>query len=402
VPAACILSIAVYVTCASFLLPEVAFNFVDIDISHQMNLIRASLAAGHLLTQDPFSYVPTVRPMIQHEWGSGVIAFSQPMDGGSAVSAEVFDRYRNAHSGNAARSKRGARVHTSTFSPVAADLMHLGFLRAVRAQVYSFLFLVLLLWILESSGEGRYRWPLLWLAVFPLWVNLHGGFVAGLCFLGLYVLEQKLIGGSARATVLLLGAMGLEVFINPYGVRYFSYLFRAVTMARPRIPEWTPVWNLGWMTAVLFLCALAVWLYALIDLQSWRTHGILLIPAAAIEAILHFKMLPLFGIVWLCYAPRCFKEPRQEDGSGLRAATSAIPYIRLLVGNRPVPYLSGPTEILAGGSSPGRGGGLLSSRGRQLSCGPSFSRQYHGAISQGGIRFVEVVSQCRSLDRQPV
>ena len=70
VSAACILSIAVYVTCVSFLLAEVAFNFVDIDIWHQMNLIRASLAAGHLLTQDPFSYVPTVRPMIQHEWGS--------------------------------------------------------------------------------------------------------------------------------------------------------------------------------------------------------------------------------------------------------------------------------------------------------------------------------------------
>ena len=313
VSAASILSIAVYVTCASFLLAEVAFNFVDIDIWHQMNLIRASLAAGHLLTQDPFSYVPTVRPMIQHEWGSGLIAFflSQWMGGsavlllkfsaaiGTLILAMLFAQNRGAHA-----------VTLALFSPVAADLMHLGFLPAVRAQVYSFLFLVLLLWILESSGEGRYRWPLLWLAVFPLWVNLHGGFVAGLCFLGLYVLEQKLIGSSARATVLLLGAMGLEVFINPYGVRYLSYLFRAVTMARPRIPEWTPAWSLGWMTAVLFLYALAVWLYALIDLQSWRTHGILLIPAAAIEAILHFKMLPLFGIVWLCYAPALFQRTK--------------------------------------------------------------------------------------------
>jgi hypothetical protein len=69
------LRIAVYLGCASLLLALIAFNFVDIDIWHQMNLVRASLAAGHLLTEDPFAYTPTVHPLIHHEWGAGVIAF---------------------------------------------------------------------------------------------------------------------------------------------------------------------------------------------------------------------------------------------------------------------------------------------------------------------------------------
>ena len=311
--ASCVLWVAVYVACASFLVAEVALNFVDIDVWHQMNLIRASLAAGHLLTQDPFSYVPTVRPMIQHEWGSGVIAFflSRWMGGSALLLLKFAAAIGTLTLAMLLAQNRGAHAATlCLFSPVAADLMQLGFLPAVRAQVYSFLFIVLLVWVLESSQRGWHRWSLLWLAIFPIWVNLHGGFVAGLCFVFLYALEQTLIGSSARATVLLLGAMGLEVLINPYGVRYFSYLFRAVTMARPRIPEWTPVWNLGWVTAALFLCALALWLYALVDLKIWRTHGIMLIPAAAIEAILHYKMLPLFAIVWLCYAPALFQQTK--------------------------------------------------------------------------------------------
>jgi hypothetical protein len=53
-----------------------------------------------------------------------------------------------------------------------------------------------------------------------------------------------------------------------------------------------------------------VWLYALVDLKIWRSHGIILIPAAALEAILHYKMLPLFGIVWLCYAPALFQRTK--------------------------------------------------------------------------------------------
>jgi hypothetical protein len=56
--------------CGAFLCQLIAYNFVDIDLWHQMALIRESVAAGHLLKADPYAYTPTVRPWIDHEWGA--------------------------------------------------------------------------------------------------------------------------------------------------------------------------------------------------------------------------------------------------------------------------------------------------------------------------------------------
>jgi len=51
-----------------------------------MALIRESLAQGHLLKVDPYAYTPTVRPLIDHEWGAGTIAyFATQWLGGRAI-----------------------------------------------------------------------------------------------------------------------------------------------------------------------------------------------------------------------------------------------------------------------------------------------------------------------------
>src|SRR5262249_36578513 len=65
----------IYAMAAVFFLSLIAYNFVDIDLWHQMALIRESLAAGHLLKADPFAYTPTRTPWVDHEWGAGAIAF---------------------------------------------------------------------------------------------------------------------------------------------------------------------------------------------------------------------------------------------------------------------------------------------------------------------------------------
>src|SRR5215468_10251404 len=64
-----------FLGCAAFLFALISDNFVDIDIWHQMALIRESLPTGHLLRQDPFAYVPTIQPWIDHEWGAGALAY---------------------------------------------------------------------------------------------------------------------------------------------------------------------------------------------------------------------------------------------------------------------------------------------------------------------------------------
>src|SRR5215472_6524891 len=69
------LRFAAYAALMSFFLSLTAFNLVDVDIWHEMALIRESLRAGHLLTRDVFAYTPTVSPSIHHEWGAGLLAY---------------------------------------------------------------------------------------------------------------------------------------------------------------------------------------------------------------------------------------------------------------------------------------------------------------------------------------
>ncbi len=305
------LSITVYLGCVSLLFAQIAFNFVDIDIWHQMNLIRASLAAGHLLTADPFAYTAAVHPMIDHEWGAGVLAFFL---GKWMGAAGILLLKFAAGFGALCLAMRLAQWRGTTapvlgfLAPLSIVLMAPGFLPAVRAHAYSFLFTACLLWVLELDRRGDHRWLWAWLLIFPFWVNLHAGFVVGLAFVLLYMVEQVLLGKPLRPAVLMLCAMLLEVFLNPYGSRYFSYLARALTMVRARIPEWRPLWTLEWTTTALFVVAVGVILYSVAALRTWRTPGVLLLTASAIEAILHRKLLPFFAITWLVYVPGYFQE----------------------------------------------------------------------------------------------
>ncbi len=310
------LRIAVYLGCASLLLALIAFNFVDIDIWHQMNLIRASLAAGHLLTEDLFAYTPTVHPMIDHEWGAGVLAFflGQWVGGAGILLLKFGSAFGTLFLTMRLAERRGASAAVLTFAaPLSIGLLYFGFLSAVRAQAYSFFFTAALLWALEDArrqdrSPQDQRWLWAFLAVFPIWVNLHAGFVAGLGFVFLYCLEQAMLRKPSRPAIIVLCAMALEVFLNPYGVRYISYLSRALVMARPRIPEWSPLWTLGWIPTLLSVAALGVLLYAFAKLKTWRTPGVLLLAATAMEALLHRKMLPFFAITWLCFVPAYFQE----------------------------------------------------------------------------------------------
>jgi hypothetical protein len=304
------LTFLVYLGCASLLLAQIAFNFVDIDLWHQMNLIRASLTAGHLLTHDPFSYVPTVHPMVDHEWGAGVLALycGRWMGGPGLLLLKFAAAFGTLLLAMRVARAKGASIAVLGFlTPLSIQLLVLGFLPAVRAQAYSFLFTAALLCVLESARRGHTRWLWLWLLIFPLWVNLHGGFVVGLGFVVLFALEQAIARQPIGTALIALNGMTLEVFLNPYGVRYLDYLARAITMARPRIPEWSPLWSLRWSIVLVFGIAIAIWLYTIANQKTLRSPGVLLLTASALEAILHRKMLPFFAITWLCYVPASFQ-----------------------------------------------------------------------------------------------
>jgi len=295
-----------YAALALFFLALISYNFVDIDIWHQMALIRGSLSMGHLLKTDSYAYTSTLTPWIDHEWGAGVIAFFTTLwFGGRAI---VILKFLMAL-GTAFVCVRCAEEIGTDFrllgacAPLAIFLAHLGFFSAVRAQVYSFFFTALLMLFWQFDRRGTRGWILAWLVLFPVWLNLHGGFVVGIGLMALYCVEEFLRGRDVRHLLLVLTAMLLEIFLTPYGTAYFSYLRRALAMARPYAPEWRPVWDLGPFWMICFAAAVAVVLYAVVSAGIGKTPGILPLAAAAVEATLHRKLLPLFAVAWLSYAP---------------------------------------------------------------------------------------------------
>jgi hypothetical protein len=50
-------------------------TFVDIDLFHEMALYREVLNRGSIPRNDVFSYIPTLNPVVHHEWGTGAILY---------------------------------------------------------------------------------------------------------------------------------------------------------------------------------------------------------------------------------------------------------------------------------------------------------------------------------------
>lgn len=294
------------VASACFLVALIAYNFVDIDLWHQMALIRESLAAGHLLRGDVYAYVPTTRPWIDHEWGAGAIAyFAVRYFGARALILLKLSLGLGTYL-LCWRASRSPDAHLRMFaacSPLAIFLMHLGFFSTVRAQAYTFFFTALLVLAWRRIEQGSRLWLFVWLGIFPLWVNLHGGFVVGIGLTALYCVEKFLCGEPTRSFLLLCAAMLLETVLTPYRFAYFAYLARALPMSRPVSAEWGGIWNLGPLWVVCFLASLALAAYALATAGIRNAPGLLPLAATAIEAAFHRKLLPIFAVIWLCYTP---------------------------------------------------------------------------------------------------
>ena len=284
----------------------IAWNFVDIDLWHQMALIRESLAQGHLLKIDPYAYTPTVRPLIDHEWGAGAIAyFATQWLGGRAILLLKFAlAFATAFACVRCAKSRGADFRLlGLCAPLAFFLAHLGFLAAIRAQAYTFFLTAIWLLLLERDRRGGRSWMIVGLAIFPLWVNLHAGFVVALGLTAVYAIEQLIRRRPVRHLLLLLCGMSLEIFLNPYGQQYFVFLDRALTMSRPYVAEWGAIWGLGRPMAAAFIIGVIVAICSAWSSGWHRSSGVFVLLATAVEAALHRKLLPLFAIAWFCYVP---------------------------------------------------------------------------------------------------
>jgi len=289
----------------AFFLVRVAAPVADLDNWHEMALIRESVAAGRLIKPDIFAYTPTLHPVIDHEWGAGALLyFTMGAFGGWAVVALKFAIafLTAAAVFFCARLRRVDFQAATVLWPLVIPAFSLG-CATIRAQVYSFLFLAVLLCLLELDSAGKRRWIAPWIAIVVLWTNLHGGVVIGIATLGIYWIERLARGKPHLHILGAIAGSAAAMSLNPFGLAYYRHLWTTLRMPRPEITEWYGIQVLSRGHQWLFGLTLVI-LVALVLMRGWRaTPGALIVAAMAGGTILHVRTLPFYAVAWAAYVP---------------------------------------------------------------------------------------------------
>jgi hypothetical protein len=205
------------------------------------------------------------------------------------------------------------------FGGLAVVEISYGF--AARPQIFTALFLALELWVLRRIHAGSWRWALVLPFLFAIWINTHGGVLAGFGLLGLAAMattaqffwsKRRSNEPSANGTdgsnglmmVLWLSvvAAGTAMLCNPWKAELLRWLIGSVLWLRPEIEEWNPT-PFGWDHAALFiLVALSAfaWVFSRRKRAWWEVAGC---AAFAILALRSVRNAPLCGVVALALVP---------------------------------------------------------------------------------------------------
>ncbi len=197
-------------------------------------IIVSSLKSGegihNLLNTNYYSYTHTEFPFVNHHWGTGVVLYLVWSVGGF-VGLQVFGFLLALatllFSYNLAIKRSSLYVATPfvfLITPLLANR------RNIRPELFSYLFIAVLLWLLYSYKETRDK-KLLYIIpfLFLLWINLHIYFIFGLFILGVFILDEakqwNKRGLEVKKLSMALVTSLLLMLINPFGIKAIIYPF---------------------------------------------------------------------------------------------------------------------------------------------------------------------------------
>lgn len=272
---------AIFKACSLFLfliycLRLLANTTADLDLWGYLAFGRLFWQTGSFPYQDIFTFVPTHPLWVYHEWLTGVIYY--PLYAGFGEwSLQILKNILALST--LTLLYLTARVRGAGFwGGMVMLIVTSGFLKSnyapVRAQIFTYFFFALTLFLLETSRQQQ-AWKRLWwlIPIQILWSNMHGGFLAGLGLGGIYAAGEALSRRPFWPFLAIIVPAGLATLINPYGLAYWSYLVEAISMPRPEILEWASViasLQTGpyRMNSIYFLCIA----YFAISLLLWSPN----------------------------------------------------------------------------------------------------------------------------------
>lgn len=294
---------------AAFLISRTAGGVIDLDLYHEMALAREAMQLGYVPWRDSFAFTPTVDIVVHHEWGLGLIALClSQLGGGTAIILLKFLLIFGLGYvvWSIARQRHAKPIVISFFCAIGIVLSDFGF-ATVRAQMFSYLFSALLLWGFDRDRKGERAWLIGVAILFPVWANIHGGCLVGAALFAVHWFEQ-FVRRQPHTHLLWMGLCLIPLAaLNPWGFHFHQYLLRAITMPRPAIAEWSPLWAPeNRMQLMNFGLSLLPLILVLKHLSWRRLPGIFIVLATAVAAMKSNRFLPFYAIAFAAYLPSAF------------------------------------------------------------------------------------------------
>lgn len=312
-------SIFFYIVLFLFIL---AFNTTAVDYDYDLwaRLIAGMsiVQTGHILKHDFLSYTST-HLWIDHEWGSSVIFYlAQHFFSSAGIlmlqAALIFSIFFMMTKVVNLRGVKTTSAYNFLFYYFAFMAISYNLNDPIRCQLFSFLFFTVFLYILERFRLGKSKkfdlivyLPLIML----FWNNLHGGSVAGIGLIILYIIGEFFNKKPIKIYIYALIPTIAVLFINPWGAEFLKFLFQANTMQRTYIAEWFGIFssyfNIIYMKFKIFaLVLLLVELGVVIKQIYAKTFNFdktkfLILLTTLILAVQHIKLIPFAIISMVCF-----------------------------------------------------------------------------------------------------
>jgi len=288
----------------------------DPDLWGYLAFGRLFWESGRFPYHDVFSYVPAKEPWVYHEWLTGILFYPIYKHLGAMwlQSLRYIMALMTLCLVAMTAVKRGGH-HLSIFIILFLTGIAIteGY-RPVRAQVFTYLFFALSIYILEGFKKDQNPVHLWWLLPIQLiWCNVHGGFVAGLGIIVLYAIGAGLTGQRFLPYVRIMILSAMVTLISPYGIDYWIYIFQAINMPRSDITEWLslPMTIRTGIHGDMGLFFIHIFLISLLLIIWYRKRSItdiLVLTVTAYLSFSHIRHAIFFFLTFGAFMPVVFSE----------------------------------------------------------------------------------------------
>jgi hypothetical protein len=300
-------------------------NTADPDLWGHVFYGRDFLQTGQLMRTEPYSWTAPGHEWVNHEvLAETAMALSfRALGGMGLLLLKIAAGLATFFIALLIATKRmDEKTRLVAWALGAVAVVEISFSFAARPQIFTALALAMELWILREVHCGKRGWLLALPPLFALWINTHGGVLAGMIVLVAAAAATTSEGVLKRFAPDFIGSRfdeqstpktslwlwlftvlsALALLANPYGFELIRWLVGSVLWLRPEISEWNPA-SPGWDHAAFFFCvalAALAFVFSRRHRQLWEIAVIILLAAMALRSV---RNTPLFCIAALAFVP---------------------------------------------------------------------------------------------------